>query len=255
MVERAIGTRSMMDMAMHLSERLNQTLDGAYELREETCGEYQFCYVSVTGSETDALEGLSQALSLLLLRDYFVCEMAGYIQKSGASLTDAEAHQVLIDTLRHAHAHESQERIARCVREQLSRESELVLEGLLRFRMPEVHASWLESAEYALQNSQIKRELAQFSRFMYALHHVEPELLVVHVVFQPGGAYVLLDEAYQRICEDAYRMVASAMEGEELLMGLLIAMSPAHIVLYNAGEAKGIAEEIGQIFGERVEFA
>lgn len=249
MLERAIGTQTTMDISSHLAQRLTQTHGGQFELREEHSGAYRFCIVSVPGDEDIALEGLANAVSLLIQRDYLLMDMARYIRRNAGMLSSLQARRALMDTLRFSRAHEPEERVLRCIREQLSAQRELVIEGLLRFRMPDIRASWIERADCALQDMLFKAELAQYSRLMNALAGAPP---LVHVVFQPGGAYLLMDKSYQHLCEEAYRMAAGMLVGEALLLGLIAALAPARIVVYNADDAPGCTAQLRMLFGDKV---
>jgi putative sporulation protein YtxC len=142
------------------------------------------------------------------------------------------------------------------VNQYLDANSNLFLEGFLRFRLKDYFLELEESIEKATDNFLVEREYHEFIRLLrYFVEIQEPRIDEVHVLINNKHSFYLLDEEKQPINPDQLQGVIAELnqdvDYEDLLLSALITISPRRIVLHIINKIE-IVETILNVFRERV---
>lgn len=138
----------------------------------------------------------------------------------------------------------------------LETNTNLFLEGFLRFRLKDYFIELEESIEKATDNYLVEREYHEFIRLLrYFVEIQEPRIDEVHVLINNKRSFYLLDEEKQPIDPQQLQGVIAELDQdidyEDLLLSALITISPRHIVLHIVNKIE-IVETIISVFRERV---
>ncbi len=144
------------------------------------------------------------------------------------------------------------------VNQYLETDSELFLEGFLRFRLKEYCLEMEQSVEKAIDSFLVEREYVEFIKLLqYFVEIQEPRIDEVHVFIRDSQNFYLLDEEKQPIeqqhLEDVLAELRSEnteVDYEDLLLSALITISPRRIVLHVLTKIE-IVDTIISVFQER----
>lgn len=142
------------------------------------------------------------------------------------------------------------------VNDYLRANSDLFLEGFLRFRLKDYFQELEESLEKAVDSFLVEREYLEFIRLLrYFVEIQEPRIDEVHVLIQSKQDFYLLDEAKHPINPEQLQGVLAELnqdvDYEDLLLSALITISPRRIILHINSNIE-IVETILNVFRERV---
>ena len=201
--------------------------------------------VTVTLADEQGIGSLAEALCMLLCRDLQYFELAHYTDALPLELTQKQA--VLTGTLQWARENQRPQRVLEGLKEYLTQERTLNLEGYLQFRMRDCLREWQEGVERAAQEQLLRSEYNELMCALNALMAMEqPQLGELSLCINPDGSCTLTDDSDARIeymdCSD------------EGILSLLIGMSPSFLTVYDlsGGAGRGLTETIRSVFAGRV---
>jgi putative sporulation protein YtxC len=146
------------------------------------------------------------------------------------------------------------------LRDYLTDETHLNLEGFIFFRLREYAEELEDAVDRAVDDFLMEREYREFIRLLKVFVEVqEPRLTHVHVVLDPGGGFRLIDDQGGVIHDEHLEgFVADLMDTEinydDLLISTLITLAPARITIHRAGGPRRDAlDTIQGVFNDRVE--
>jgi len=150
--------------------------------------------------------------------------------------------------------------ILRRLTEYLNFNSNLVIDGFIRFRLKEYVNDLYEVADQAVDDFLSEREYKEFIQLLrYFVEIQDPRAELVNVVIRPSGVFQLYDEVGRVINSDYLKdfMVEFAeneINYEDLLISALITISPKKIMVHtgNGDFPAGTLETIRQVFADRV---
>lgn len=148
--------------------------------------------------------------------------------------------------------------ILRRVLEYLDANSELVVEGFIRFRLKEYYDDLRGAVDRGVDKFMMDREYKEFIKLLkYFVDIQEPRIDEVHVVRRPGGLYRLLDSD-RKVIENHYLegfmigVIGTDVDYDDLLLSALITVAPVKIILH-LDASLTVAETIQSVFEGRVE--
>lgn len=144
------------------------------------------------------------------------------------------------------------------VNEYLNSNSDLFLEGFLRFRLKNYFQELKESVERAVENYVVEQEYHEFIRLLrYFVEVQEPRIDEVHVLIRDKQCFYMLDEEKKPINQEQLQGVLvelnQEIDYEDLLLSALITIAPRHIVLHIITRIE-IIDTIINVFKDRVIF-
>ncbi|TYO94550.1 putative sporulation protein YtxC [Desulfallas thermosapovorans] len=151
--------------------------------------------------------------------------------------------------------------ILRRLTEYLSFNSDLVIDGFVRFRLKEYVNDLYDVADQAVDDFLSEREYNEFIQLLrYFVEIQEPRADLVNVVLRPDGVFQLYDEKGGLINSDYLKdfmvdLAESEINYEDLLISALITISPKKITVHqgNGGFPAGTLETICKVFSGRVD--
>jgi putative sporulation protein YtxC len=144
------------------------------------------------------------------------------------------------------------------VNEYLTSNSNLFLEGFLRFRLKNYFLELKDSVERAVENYVVEQEYHEFIRLLrYFVDVQEPRIDEVHVLIRDKQSFYMLDEEKKPIHQEQLKGVLvelnQEIDYEDLLLSALITIAPCRIILHIINRIE-IIETIISVFRERVIF-
>jgi putative sporulation protein YtxC len=144
------------------------------------------------------------------------------------------------------------------VNEYLNSNSQLFLEGFLRFRLKTYFRELKDSVERAAENYVVEQEYHEFIRLLrYFVEMQEPKIDEVHILIRDKQSFYILDEERKPINPEQLKGVLIELnqdiDYEDLLLSALITVAPLRIVLHIINPIE-IIETITSVFRERVTF-
>lgn len=142
------------------------------------------------------------------------------------------------------------------VHQYLDQNTDLYLEGFLRFRLKDYFQEVEESIEKAVDTFLMEKEYKEFIRLLrYFVEAQEPKIDEVHVRIQSKDEIYFLDEANQPIMPEQIHSVSrdnQEIDYEDWLLGALITLAPRKILLHLSAEVE-LTQTIISVFQQRVE--
>lgn len=135
----------------------------------------------------------------------------------------------------------------------------LNIRGFLTFRLKPLCKLIESAAEQAVNRFLLDREYDEFIRLLkYFVDVQEPRETEVHVVVQPQGAFRIYNHEKTPIDRRylggyASELVSEECEYGDLLISVLITISPSRVVIHRAGEVE-VAKTVASVFEDRVRF-
>jgi len=150
--------------------------------------------------------------------------------------------------------------ILRKLNEYFNSNSNLVIDGFIRFRLKEYVNDLYEVADQAVDDFLSEREYTEFIQLLrYFVEIQDPRVELVNVVLCPSGVFQLYDESGQVIKSDYLKdfmleLAENEINYEDLLISALITLSPKKITVHlgNGDFPDATLETIVQVFAERV---
>ncbi|AGL01160.1 putative sporulation protein YtxC [Desulfoscipio gibsoniae] len=150
--------------------------------------------------------------------------------------------------------------ILRRLTEYLNFNSDLVIDGFIRFRLKEYVNDLYNVADQAVDDFLSEREYNEFIQLLrYFVEIQDPRAELVNVVMRPDGVFQLYDEVGGFINSDYLKdfmadLAESEINYEDLLISALITISPRKITVHlgNGDFPAGTLETISKVFADRV---
>ncbi|MDR1619657.1 MAG: putative sporulation protein YtxC [Clostridiales bacterium] len=241
MLKRRIDTGEYdIDALRLLERRLGQTAR-EYALTPSAGG----VEVEIVGD--DAMQELTGALSLLLLRDLSRFELAYMADKLPLSV--AEKQEVLANSIHCAKKSERLGTVRRKLAAYLANEDALHLSGYMRFRMPEMMSAWKLCVQSAMEELLLEKEYVELMGVLRAFVDMKPaRVREISLLLNPDGSCTLTDDSDARV-DYAYC-------DPDKLVGVLMDLAPERLTVYDlSGKPDGeLAETLKNVFQGRVRF-
>lgn len=144
------------------------------------------------------------------------------------------------------------------VNEYLNSNSQLFLEGFLRFRLKNYFHELKEAVERAVENYVVEQEYHEFIRLLrYFVEMQEPKIEEVHILIRDKQSFYILDEDKKPINPEQLKGVLIELnpdiDYEDLLLSALITVAPRRLILHIVTPIE-VIETITNVFRERVTF-
>ena len=137
----------------------------------------------------------------------------------------------------------------------------LSLEGFINFRLKEYRKQLDFAVDEAAQDYLAEKEYEEFISLLKYFVLMQPAVLSrLHIVFREDGSFLLCDGAFRNVTEklqtDFLGKETAMLSPDDILISLLITLSPEEIVLHKAqhSQNKNMVETIFKVFGRRVRF-
>lgn len=261
-----------------LAERLRSALAGlesqgaTISFRDSDTGNCRFvhCQFSPAGAHAYAGPDQSEALFRCQLAEAITDLIVSEMQQDTLNRLVAE-HCSYLDNEEQAQVCARAEELLRLaggirdmvsnrLREYLTDETHLNLEGFIFFRLREYAEELEDAVDRAVDDFLMEREYREFIRLLKVFVEVqEPRLSHVHVVLEPGGGFRLIDDQGGVIHDEHLEgFVADLMDAEinydDLLISTLITLAPGRITVHRAaGPRRDALDTIQGVFNDRVE--
>lgn len=152
------------------------------------------------------------------------------------------------------------ERVIEKIYEYISENTDIVLEGFIRFRLKELNSELTELVDKVVEEYLIEREYNEFIKLLkYFVEVQESRVEIVNVVVKGDGTYSMYDGDKNEITQDLLsEMADEGLCGEinydDLLVSSLITAAPKFIVIHNLPNVKNreMIETINNVFCDRV---
>ncbi|MDH7479933.1 MAG: putative sporulation protein YtxC, partial [Syntrophomonadaceae bacterium] len=146
------------------------------------------------------------------------------------------------------------------VLEYLNEYNQVVIDGLVRFRLKEYLNQLKEAMEMAVEEHLLEREYHEFIRLLqYFVEIQEPRVAQAHVMMHSGGTFRIFDANGNPVGNEYMEgflldVVDSSINYEDLLISALITIAPRQIIIHTAesGRLTGAIDAIERVFGKKV---
>ncbi|TVY01075.1 putative sporulation protein YtxC [Paenibacillus cremeus] len=142
----------------------------------------------------------------------------------------------------------------------LREQTELNLEGFLRFRLQAYLDELRDVVEYAVDEFVMDRQYQEFiSLLKYFVYIQEAKMPFVHLIHKGGNEFMLLNDQMEPIDTDdadavvTVEMLEKDMNFEDMIVSTLITVSPEQIYIHTREPELQVIQTISQIFENRVE--
>lgn len=142
----------------------------------------------------------------------------------------------------------------------LKEQTELNLEGYVRFRLHPYIDELRDVAEYAVDEFVMDRQYQEFiSLLQYFVYIQEARIPFVHLFHKGGNEFLLLNDRMEQIDTDdpeavvTVEMLEKDMNFEDMIVSTLISVSPQQIYIHTREPEQQVIHTIKQIFENRVE--
>ncbi|MCL6589189.1 MAG: putative sporulation protein YtxC [Firmicutes bacterium] len=141
------------------------------------------------------------------------------------------------------------------VNKYLDSDSNLFLEGFLRFRLKNYVQELEESIENAMDTFLVEQEYCEFIKLLRCLIEIQkPKIDLAHVVIREKYHFRLLDKELRPVSQTELQEVLfelnQEVDDDDLLLSTLITLSPARLILHLITRTE-IIETILNVFRER----
>jgi len=137
---------------------------------------------------------------------------------------------------------------------------QLILDGFIRFRLPDYWEEVREVAEFAVDEYMLEKQYKEFiSLLKYFVYVQEAKMPAVHLIHKGGHEFTILNDSLQPV--DLSKIDSSVTLGllekdinfEDMIVSTLITVSPANIFIHTKEPELPIIKTIAQIFEDRTE--
>ncbi|MDQ1910161.1 putative sporulation protein YtxC [Paenibacillus sp. GD4] len=142
----------------------------------------------------------------------------------------------------------------------LQQNTELHLEGFLRFRLGSYLDELRDVVEYAVDEYVMDRQYQEFiSLLKYFVYIQEAKIPFVHLIHKGGNEFMLLNDRMEQIDTDdaeatvTMEMLEKDMNFEDMIVSTLITVSPGQVYIHTREPDVQVIKTIKQIFENRVE--
>lgn len=153
-------------------------------------------------------------------------------------------------------------RIRERIIEHLDTNSELIIDGFIRFRLKDFTKDLTQGISGIAEELLIEKEYNEFIKLLrYFVEIQEPKVNEVHVVVEDDRKYVLLDDSYRVINNDVLKELAKEISDKEisyddLLISSLITIAPSKITIHDCEKIKNteLLNTINKVFRGKVSY-
>lgn len=151
-------------------------------------------------------------------------------------------------------------KVADAVLDYLRENTELHLDGFIRFRLRAYAEELQDIVEYAVDEFVMDRQHQEFiSLLQYFVYIQEAKIPFVHLLHKGGSEFSLLNDRMELVETDDSDAVVTVetlekdMNFEDMIVSTLITVSPQKIYIHTREPETQVIKTIGQIFENRVE--
>jgi putative sporulation protein YtxC len=138
--------------------------------------------------------------------------------------------------------------------------NQLIIDGLVKFRLQDYSIQLREAVEAAVEEYQLEKEYQEFIRLLqYFVEIQEPRVSQAHVMIHSGGTFRIFDAKGNPVGSDYEEgflldVMDNDINYEDLLISTLITIAPSRIVIHTSEYSKlnGAISTIERVFGKRV---
>ncbi|MEW9698119.1 putative sporulation protein YtxC [Paenibacillus sp. SI8] len=137
-------------------------------------------------------------------------------------------------------------------------QSDLVLEGFLKFRSHDYMEELREVVEYAVDEFVMDRQYQEFiSLLQYFVYIQEAKIPVAHLIHKGGHEFVILNDKLELIDANEFdatfklEVLEKDINFEDMIVSTLITVSPANIYIHTRDPDVTVIKTIMQIFEDR----
>jgi putative sporulation protein YtxC len=153
-----------------------------------------------------------------------------------------------------------QDKITQKILEYVDDNTDIILEGFLRFRLKEITKDLESIVDRVVEDYLVEREYNEFIKLLkYFVEIQESQVETVNIVINMDGSYSMYDNKSNEITQELLNdLTNEGFNGEvnrdDLLVSSLITAAPGTIVFHNISNArnKEIIETIRSVFCDRV---
>jgi putative sporulation protein YtxC len=142
----------------------------------------------------------------------------------------------------------------------LQENTELNVQGFVRFRMQEYMEELRETVEYAIDEYLMDKQYQEFiSLLKYFVYIQEAKIPVAHLIHKGGNEFTLFNEQLEPIDPNQFdsamtvEMLDKEVNYEDMIVSTLITVSPRNIYIHTREPDVQVISTIMQIFENRVE--
>lgn len=147
------------------------------------------------------------------------------------------------------------------VLEHLNEHNQIVIDGLVKFRLKEYLKQLKDAMEIAVEEHMLEREYHEFIRLLqYFVEIQEPRVAQAHVMMHSGGTFRIFDANGNPVGNEYVEgflldVVDSSINYEDLLISALITIAPRQIIIHAAESSRltGAIDTIEWVFGKKVD--
>ncbi|WP_372813163.1 putative sporulation protein YtxC [Paenibacillus sp.] len=150
--------------------------------------------------------------------------------------------------------------IASEIADYIQEQTELHLDGFIRFRLQAYKQELHDIVEYAVDEYVMDRQYQEFiSLLQYFVYIQEAKIPFVHLIHKGGSEFMLLNDRMEKIDTDDSETVVTVellekdMNFEDMIVSTLITVSPQKIYIHTREPETQVIKTISQIFENRVE--
>lgn len=152
------------------------------------------------------------------------------------------------------------EMIAAEIADFIQEQTELHLDGFIRFRLKAYKQELRDIVEYAVDEYVMDRQYQEFiSLLQYFVYIQEAKIPFVHLIHKGGNEFMLLNDRMEQINTDdpdaviTVELLEKDMNFEDMIVSTLINVSPQKIHIHTREPETQVIKTISQIFENRVE--
>jgi putative sporulation protein YtxC len=195
-----------------------------------------------------------------IIRDnysYLKTEEISQVAARCIQILDDEMH---IDSSEYSFYGDRKSRITGKIHEYISENTDIILEGFLRFRLKELNNEFEEVVDRVVEEFLVEREYNEFIKLLkYFVEIQESCIDIVNIVARLDGSYCMYDGSGNEITSELLKDLTNEPLGgeatfDDLLVSSLITAAPRYIIIHNMPNIKNkeIIETIKSVFAERV---
>jgi putative sporulation protein YtxC len=152
-----------------------------------------------------------------------------------------------------------QEKVAAEIRKYFEEQTELNLQGLIRFRLADYRDELKEVVEYAIDEYIMDQQYQEFiSLLKYFVYIQEAKIPVAHLMHHGGHDFTLLNDKMAPIETKEFdsftvELLDREINFEDMIVSTLISVSPQNIVIHTRDPEEQVVKTIMQIFEDRAQ--
>lgn len=152
------------------------------------------------------------------------------------------------------------ERMVKKIYEYISENTDIILEGFVRFRLKEFNSDLEDIVDRVVEEYLIEREYNEFIKLLkYFVDIQESRIDIVNIVAVYDGSYCMYDGMNNEITDELLKdLINEGVGGEishdDMLVSSLITAAPRFIIIHNVSNIKNkeMLETIKSVFNDRV---